>query len=431
MNLNRWLLVTASIAALITTLVLSQTIPSLSQMQHTTPGASQDTNMLVSITEPQKVDLDGVMLSFEVTPKEVHAGSLVNINMKITHTASGAPISHVDWAIIIKDPSGKEVYRTSTAHSHMGIHNYNYTFMNPGRNIVHVEVASLGPKMMGMDVPKEAQTRIFKSGDMMKSPEVDENFFFGTRSYDFVVNVGSQGGVSTVSTDMGKTVELSLSTDPEIIVAGQPTTLILNIKDATTGKPITHSEALITVRQGIYSITKSALAGSPMMPMNGAYHGHTGQIALTMVFPTTGLYIINIDTNSLPVSDVQYGHASARFKVLVIEGLTGGSDRTVANNQNQENQVLILGQAAPYFEPQNLTVKAGTTITFTNSDFVIHTVTSTDATVGTASPTPNGIFDTGILNHGESKQIKFDKVGTYNYFCSIHPHMRGTITVTN
>jgi len=214
MNLNRWLLVTASIAALITTLVLSQTIPSLSQMQHTTPGASQDTNMLVFITEPQKVDLDGVTLSFEVTPKEVHAGSLVNINMKITHTASGAPISHVDWAIIIKDPSGKEVYRTSTAHSHMGIHNYNYTFMNPGKNIVHVEVASLGPKMMGMDVPKEAQTRIFKSGDMMKSPEVDENFFFGTRSYDFVVNVGSQGGVSTVSTDMGKTVELSLSTDP-------------------------------------------------------------------------------------------------------------------------------------------------------------------------------------------------------------------------
>jgi plastocyanin len=429
MNFNRWLLVTASIAALITTLVLSQTNTIISQMQHTTHGVSQDTNTLVSITEPQKVDLDGVTLSFEVTPKEVHAGDLVNINMNITHTASGAPISHVDWAIIIKDPSGKEVSRTSTAHSHMGIHNFSYTFMNPGRNVVHVEVASLGPKMMGMDVPKEAQTRILKSGDIMKSPEVDENFFFGARSHDFVVNVGSQGGVSTVSTDMGKTVELSLSTDPEIIVAGQPTTLILNIRDATTGKHITHSEALITVRQGISFITKSAPAGSLMMPMNGSYHGHTGQMALTMVFPTTGLYIINIDTNSLPVSDVQYGHASARFKVLVTaEGLTGGNDRTVVSNQNQ---VFILGQAAPYFEPQNMTVKVGTTVTFTNIDFVIHTVTSTDATVGTVSPTPNGIFDTGILHHGESKQIKFDKVGTYNYFCTIHPYMRGTVTVTN
>jgi plastocyanin len=392
-------------------------------------AAAQGTSAATPVNEPQKVDLDGVTVSFELTPKEVHAVDLVNMNIRITDTASGAPLSHVDWAIIVKDPSGREVYKTSTSHSHMGVESFSYAFMHPGKNTVQVQVASLGPKMMGMDVPKEAQTRIFKSGDPMKSPEVDSTFFFGTRSQDFVVNVGSPGGVKTISTDMGKTVELSLSTNPEIVIAGQPTTLILDVKDAATGKHIMHPDALMTVRQGSFVLTKSAPAGSPMMPMNGAYHGHTGQMALTVVFPTTGFYLVDIDTNSLPVSDVQYGHASARFKVLVTEDAGSVETRTTTTTA-APNQVAILGQAAPYFGPQNLTVKAGTTVTFTNSDFVVHTATRTDAAPGNVAPAPNDTFDTGILGHGESKQIKFDKAGTYNYFCMIHPQMRGTVTVT-
>ncbi|NOJ27980.1 MAG: hypothetical protein DA330_08240 [Nitrososphaera sp.] len=58
-------------------------------------------------------------------------------------------------------------------------------------------------------------------------------------------------------------------------------------------------------------------------------------------------------------------------------------------------------------------------------------MTSTDADPSNAQPTPDNIFDTGILGNGQSKQIKFDKEGTYNYFCAIHPYMRGTVTVTS
>ncbi|MFN4337079.1 MAG: plastocyanin/azurin family copper-binding protein [Candidatus Nitrosocaldus sp.] len=426
---SRLLLAAIASAALLTVTLfgITQTGAIPPENQHV---AAHGTSTVAHVNEPQRVDLDGITLSFEVIPNEVHALDLVNMTIKITDTTSSAPVSHVDWAIIIKDPSGREVYRTSTSHSHMGVKNFNYTFTHPGKNTVHIQVASLGPKMMGMDVPKEAQTRILKSGDIMKSPEVDPNFFFGTRSNDFVVNVGSPGGVRTVSSDMGKTVELTLSTDPDIVVAGQPATLILNIKDATSGEHITHVEALVTVRQGVLMLSKSAPAGSPMMPMNGSYHGHTGQIAWTTVFPTTGFYIINIDTNSLPVSNVQYGHASARFLVLVTEG-TGSVETETARTNVAPNQIVILGQAAPYYSPQNLTVKAGTTVTFTNSDFVIHTVTATDATLDVVAPAPNNIFDTGILGHGESMQIKFDKAGTYNYFCVVHPHMRGSITVTS
>ncbi|MEM4275095.1 MAG: hypothetical protein QXK74_02135 [Candidatus Nitrosocaldaceae archaeon] len=65
-----------------------------------------------------------------------------------------------------------------------------------------------------------------------------------------------------------------------------------------------------------YTYAKSIPAGNPMMPMNGAYHGHTRQIALTTVFPTTRFYIINVDTNSLPVSNVQYDHANTRLVIV-------------------------------------------------------------------------------------------------------------------
>lgn len=393
------------------------------QFQH----ASADHEPAASrANESQRADLDSLTLAFEVNPDRVHASDKANIKVMITDTASGAPISHVDWAVIIKSPLGNEVYRTSTSHTHVGVQEFSYTFLEPGSNTVHLQVSSLGPKMMGMDVPKEAQTRVFASGDPMKSPEVDNTFFFGTRSHDFVVNVESQGGVKTVASETGKKVKLELSTSPENVVAGQPTTLILNVIDADTGKNIMHPDALISIKQGKFQHSASAPAGSPMMPMNGAYHGHTGEMAVTTIFPTPGIYSIRMEVNSLPVSDVQFGHVKASFNILVVES----AGKSPVHVDTVDNQVSILGQAAPYYGPSNMIVRVGQTVTFKNDDFVLHTATSTDAAPDDSSPLPNGVFDTDILGHGQEKQVTFDKAGTYNYFCQIHPNMRGTVTVT-
>jgi plastocyanin len=414
-------LLTGTVLALTPTGITGSSTLGIRQAAADHTPASDKTN------EPQTVELDGVTLSFDVQPTEVHAFSKATINMKVADTESGSPLSHVDWVIVIKDSDGNDVYKTSTSHSHVGMNNFSYTFLKPGQNTVHVEVASLGPTMMGMDVPAEAQTRVFASGDPMMSPEVDPNFFFGTRSHDFVVNVGSQGGSQVVTSDMGNRIALSLSTNPERVLVGQPTTLILDVKNAETGMNIMHPDALVTIRQGSFVSSNSAQAGNPMMPMNGALHGHTGQMALTMVFPTTGVYYVTVQTNSLPVSDIQYGHANARFKILVSgdEGSTTGTQ--TPSTQPQPNQVSILGQAAPYFGPSNLNVSAGETVTFTNDDFVLHTATSVSAAGET---TPDGVFDTGLLNNGESAQVTFNESGTYHYFCAIHPQMVGTVTVT-
>lgn len=72
------------------------------------------------------------------------------------------------------------------------------------------------------------------------------------------------------------------------------------------------------------------------------------------------------------------------------------------------------------FAPGVLTVKIGTTVTWTNRDSIAHTVT--DQADGISSP---------VLNQGDTFTYRFTKPGTYDYICTIHPEMQGTIVVTS
>ncbi len=382
----------------------------------------------VEANKVQQSELDGVTISFEVNPDVVHASDLATMTMKVSDTESGKPLTHVDWSVIVTSPSGEQTYKSSTLHSHVGTLEMSHAFLEPGENTVSVQVASLGPKMMGMDVPAMAQTRVFESGDPMMGWQTDPNFFFGTRNTEFTVSVASQGAVKEVKGSEQGTVRLELSTNPERVIAGQLATLILDVKNAGTGEEVTHSEALVRMGQGLFKSFKSAQAGSPMMPMMGSFHGHTGQMALTTTFPTAGMYILYVDVNSLPVSNFQFGQVSTRFVVFVEQGET--ADAPVSAEGLEPNHVAIVGQDAPFYSPNNLTVAAGTTVTFVNHDAILHTVTSTQAGADVQSPEPDGAFDTGVLGFGQEAQVTFDNPGTYNYYCTIHPFMRGSVTVT-
>ncbi len=70
------------------------------------------------------------------------------------------------------------------------------------------------------------------------------------------------------------------------------------------------------------------------------------------------------------------------------------------------------------FAPQNLTVKAGATVTWTNKDDVPHTVVSTTKK-----------FRSGVLNTDGKFSFTFNNPGTYEYFCSVHPQMTGKVIV--
>ncbi|MGH8201133.1 MAG: cupredoxin domain-containing protein [Steroidobacteraceae bacterium] len=82
-----------------------------------------------------------------------------------------------------------------------------------------------------------------------------------------------------------------------------------------------------------------------------------------------------------------------------------------------QSQVMIHNHA---FMPDKLTVHRGTTVTWINRDNDAHTVTSS------AGPEK---FQSPGLDTGEKFAFIFKKAGTYQYFCSVHPYMRGTIIV--
>ena len=71
------------------------------------------------------------------------------------------------------------------------------------------------------------------------------------------------------------------------------------------------------------------------------------------------------------------------------------------------------------FAPKTLTVKLGTTVTWTNHDDIPHGIASSD----------NAFKKSAALDTDDSYSFTFTAPGTYQYFCYIHPHMVGTIAV--
>lgn len=70
------------------------------------------------------------------------------------------------------------------------------------------------------------------------------------------------------------------------------------------------------------------------------------------------------------------------------------------------------------FQPDPVTVAVGTTVTWTNRDEVAHNVVSNEK-----------LFSSPELEVNQSFEYTFKKAGTFNYFCSIHPEMKGKVIV--
>ena len=85
-------------------------------------------------------------------------------------------------------------------------------------------------------------------------------------------------------------------------------------------------------------------------------------------------------------------------------------------------------QGSPDYDPDELTVAAGSDVTVTNQDTLPHTVTSG---TGPQDPTSAQTFDTSLINGGESATLSLAQVaaGQYDYYCMVHPYMTGKMTV--
>jgi plastocyanin len=97
-------------------------------------------------------------------------------------------------------------------------------------------------------------------------------------------------------------------------------------------------------------------------------------------------------------------------------GTSGTSSATGSPAAVAGDQVTIDNFA---FAPATLTVKVGGTVTWTNRDEEPHTVAATD-----------GSFHSPGMGTGATFSHTFGTAGKFDYVCSIHPSMHGTVVVT-
>lgn len=110
----------------------------------------------------------------------------------------------------------------------------------------------------------------------------------------------------------------------------------------------------------------------------------------------------------------------AVFIAVIILGtgaLDAGPNNVVAAAQQKAENVEVKIDNFS-FGPAELTVRVGSTVTWTNRDDIPHTVRSTD-----------GVFKSKVLDTDDKFSFTFSKAGIYPYFCSLHPKMTAKVIV--
>ena len=73
--------------------------------------------------------------------------------------------------------------------------------------------------------------------------------------------------------------------------------------------------------------------------------------------------------------------------------------------------------------PSKITVEKDSSVTWINEDSAFHSVTSG------VYDEPTGLFDSGYMDPYQTFSYVFDTSGTYDYYCTLHPWMKGKVIV--
>jgi plastocyanin len=211
---------------------------------------------------------------------------------------------------------------------------------------------------------------IVNAGDTVRLTLIDNDtvahdFVIGP-PYNIIVNATVPGLVNDLT---GQTFTTpSRNNSPGVVVTGKPGN-------------VSASFTFVAVYTGIYEFVCT-------------YHAQVGMIGYLVVLPNVGY---KTSTTSTTTTSINAGTSVA---VSIVPGAGTPPNKG--------------------FSPDNITVVIGVnnTVTWTNNDISIHTVTAND-----------GSFDSGYLNGGASFSYTFTRPGIYQYHCTIHPWMTGFVTV--
>lgn len=234
---------------------------------------------------------------------------------------------------------------------------------------------------------------VFNSGDLIKAPGQSTVYYFGADGKRYIFP--NSKTYFTWYTDFSNV---------KLISDGQLSTMPL-------GKNVTYRPGRkmvkITTVPSVYVVDQGGILR----------HVATEQLAET-------LYGISWRNQIDDVPDSYFSNYRIGTPIQTASDYQPGNVMTLTANINQDKQLsetkitVSIGSINNGFVPGSTTVKRGTEVTWTNNDVTRHTVTGTG-------------FDSGWLEPGASYTHRFNTVGSFDYRCSIHPVMQGTINVVN
>jgi plastocyanin len=128
-----------------------------------------------------------------------------------------------------------------------------------------------------------------------------------------------------------------------------------------------------------------------------------------------------------PLLSGQFHLAYAQDNATTMSGnMTGNT----TGSSGGDSVTISPGSSSPsngkFFVPDTLTVSKGTTVSWTNGDSTLHTVTSGSPEAGNSGTE----FDSSYLAAGKTFQHPFNTAGTFDYYCTLHPYMKGKVVVS-
>lgn len=112
-----------------------------------------------------------------------------------------------------------------------------------------------------------------------------------------------------------------------------------------------------------------------------------------------------------------------------IYSLIEPSNLTYAQSPNPHQVSIVSGSSDPtnenFYDPTEVSINAGDKVTWVNNDISIHNLAS-----GTPEEGLTNEFESGIIQAGGTFEHTFNDAGSIDYYCTIHPWMTGSVTVT-
>ena len=202
------------------------------------------------------------------------------------------------------------------------------------------------------------------------------------------------------------------------IVVAENINEINNSSQAALGNGTTGSISMIDwqyeLQKKLQNSTIINYTDAQLTAINGSTTDHGGMIAhdntTTFRQPTANASGSSIPEDQLSHGNNSSGVTSSNREISIVEG---------SSNPSNDD----------FYDPSPATVKRGSSVTWINNDSVPHTATSGNPQNGEA---PTGaIFDSGIIGPRQaSKEIPINAdTGTYDYYCTLHPFMKGQLTL--